>query len=263
MTPEQLKKLIDRPECAVVEFKIEYKLKPKHLDSEGNEKAKKEFLEYKNNEFVKDLLSLLNRDVNAGEKDAPSYLIIGVSDNKQEIKDATPYFIDSDDIRDKLRNKCKPPVTCPIDSTLEPAEGDIDGKKIWVIRLAFSPAVHALAVDLPCLQGDFSSFLKIYKNKRALKEQETPHYLGEVFIRDSGITTLKPSDPQIQALQQAKNKIYEKKKVDSTAYEIPISPYKGLLAFTDKDTEFFFGREKETAKLVDNIKNNPFILLYW
>ncbi len=42
----------------------------------------------------------------------------------------------------------------------------------------------------------------------------------------------------------------------------PQNPWPGLRAFTESDSEFFFGRERETAELLDLVQRNTVVVLY-
>ena len=42
----------------------------------------------------------------------------------------------------------------------------------------------------------------------------------------------------------------------------PQNPWPGLRAFTENDQEFFFGRERETADLLDLVQRSPVVVLY-
>ncbi len=48
----------------------------------------------------------------------------------------------------------------------------------------------------------------------------------------------------------------------SSANLSPQNPWPGLRAFTEEDREFFFGRERETAELLDLVQRSPVVVLY-
>jgi tetratricopeptide (TPR) repeat protein len=48
----------------------------------------------------------------------------------------------------------------------------------------------------------------------------------------------------------------------SSADLTPQNPWPGLRAFTESDSNFFFGRKRETAELLDLVKRSPVVVLY-
>ncbi|MEM6404689.1 MAG: hypothetical protein AAF757_31430, partial [Cyanobacteria bacterium P01_D01_bin.116] len=59
-----------------------------------------------------------------------------------------------------------------------------------------------------------------------------------------------------------KNTVYEPptwQDLGGLTGKLPDSPYKGLLAFTEEDSQYYFGREKFERQLLETVKNKPLV----
>ena len=59
-----------------------------------------------------------------------------------------------------------------------------------------------------------------------------------------------------------KNTVYEPptwQDLGGLTGKLPDSPYKGLLAFTEEDSQYYFGREKFELQLLETVKNKPLV----
>ena len=136
MDSQQLRQLISQPEGLKLDFKRElHKLKDPNKDYANQQR----------DEFIRDILSLTNGNVNTAEQ--KGYLIIGVGD---ELKpDGTRDLFDVSNplnpkqILQRVNCACAPPIPDVHCETVE-----IDGKNIFVVSIPPSPHLHRTIRDL-------------------------------------------------------------------------------------------------------------------
>lgn len=136
MDSKQLRQLISQPEGLKLDFKRElHKLKHPNKDSAKQQR----------DEFIRDILSLTNGNVNTA--DQTGYLIIGVGDELRS--DGTRDLFDVSNpltpkqILQRVNSACDPPIPDVHCETLE-----IDGKNIFVVSIPPSPHLHRTVRDL-------------------------------------------------------------------------------------------------------------------
>ena len=136
MDSQQLRQLISQPEGLKLDFKRElHKLKDPNQDY-----AKKQ-----RDEFIRDILSLTNGNVNTAEQ--KGYLIIGVGDElrpdgTRDLFDVSNPLIPKQ-ILPRVNSACDPPIPDVHCETVE-----IDGKNIFVVSIPPSPHLHRTIRDL-------------------------------------------------------------------------------------------------------------------
>ena len=136
MDSQQLRQLISQPEGLKLDFKRElHKLKDPDKDY-----AKKQ-----RDEFIRDILSLTNGNVNTAEQ--KGYLIIGVGDElkpdgTRDLFDVSTPLIPKQ-ILQWVNPACEPPIPDVHCETVE-----IDGKNIFVVSIPPSPHLHRTIRDL-------------------------------------------------------------------------------------------------------------------
>lgn len=136
MDSQQLRQLISQPEGLKLDFKRELH-KLKHSD--------KDYAKQQRDEFIRDILSLTNGNVNTTEQ--KGYLIIGVGD---ELKpDGTRDLFDVSNpltpkqILQRVNSACAPPIPDVHCETV-----NIDSKNIFVVSIPPSPHLHRTFKDL-------------------------------------------------------------------------------------------------------------------
>lgn len=136
MDSQQLKQLISQPEGLKLDFKRELH-KLKH--------SEKDYAKKQRDEFIRDILSLTNGNVNTAEQ--KGYLIIGVGD---ELKpDGARDLFDVSNpltpkqILQRVNSACDPPIPDVHCEALE-----VDGKNIFVVSIPPSPHLHRTVRDL-------------------------------------------------------------------------------------------------------------------
>ncbi len=136
MDCQQLRQLIRQPEGLKLDFKRELH-KLKHSD--------KDYAKQQRDEFIRDILSLTNGNVNTAEQ--KGYLIIGVGDELRP--DGTRDLFDVSNplnpkqILPRVNSACDPPIPDVHCETVE-----IDGKNIFVVSIPPSPHLHRTRRDL-------------------------------------------------------------------------------------------------------------------
>jgi len=135
MDSQQLRQLISQPEGLKLDFKRELH-QLKHSDKDYAKQR---------DEFIRDILSLTNGNVNTAEQ--KGYLIIGVGDElrpdgTRDLFDVSNPLIPKQ-ILQRVNSACAPPIPDVHCETVE-----IDGKNIFVVSIPPSPHLHRTIRDL-------------------------------------------------------------------------------------------------------------------
>ncbi len=145
MDSQQLRQLISQPEGLKLDFKRELH-KLKHSDQD--------YAKRQGHEFIRDVLSLTNGNVNTAEQ--KGYLIIGVGDELRP--DGTRDLFDVSNlltpkqILQRVNSACDPPIPDVRCETVE-----IDGKNIFVVSIPPSPHLHRTRKDLTTPSTTYSA----------------------------------------------------------------------------------------------------------
>lgn len=145
MDSQQLRQLISQPEGLKLDFKRELH-KLKHSD--------KDYAKQQRDEFIRDILSLTNGNVNTAEQ--KGYLIIGVGDElrpdgTRDLFDVSNPLIPKQ-ILQRVNFACAPPIPDVHCETVE-----IDGKNIFVVSIPPSPHLHRTIRDLTTPSKTYSA----------------------------------------------------------------------------------------------------------
>ncbi|MEG5160424.1 tetratricopeptide repeat protein [Microcoleus sp. AT3-A2] len=144
MDIQQLRQLISQPEGLKLDFKRELH-KLKHSDKDYAKQR---------DEFIRDILSLTNGNVNTAEQ--KGYLIIGVGDElrpdgTRDLFDVSTPLIPKQ-ILQRVNPACEPPIPDVHCETVE-----IDGKNIFVVSIPPSPHLHRTIRDLTTPSKTYSA----------------------------------------------------------------------------------------------------------
>jgi hypothetical protein len=148
MDYKKLQELLHSHEGPSLDFKQEwYK-----LDSEGSQTKK-----IQKNEFIKDILSLANGNVNvAGET---AYLVIGASDSTNEEGERELYDVTldkpvtADRLLKMINRVCDPPL-----SHLDWHFFTVDAKKLYVVEIPSSPNVYEITEKVETSKRPFDEY---------------------------------------------------------------------------------------------------------
>lgn len=152
MTPDELCTLLGEPESATLEFKQEFY----RLD-DPDQQVKEEHRE----EFIKDVLALANG--NAATAGQTAYLIIGAgdtlrADGTRELFDITSPLPDRRTLRSRVNAACAPHL-----DTLIPDAVTVDGKRLIVITIPFSPHLHETTRRLKTRGQTYTEHIVLYR----------------------------------------------------------------------------------------------------
>lgn len=159
MNSEKLKLLIRQPEGLKIDFKRKfYKISSEDYTSVTNQQQVKNLIKKQWGEFIKDILSLANGNVNTVSQEG--FLIIGVDDKTKSLHDIGA--IDTAAIRQqlitKLEDHCKPAIP---DITCELIK--VEEKRILIFVIPPSP--------------------HLYETTRDIATKDTVYHKNTVFIR--------------------------------------------------------------------------------
>lgn len=146
MDAEELRRLIGRKEG----LKLDFKRKFYEIDH-----PEKKVSELQSGELIKDVLSLANANVWA--TDQPGYLVVGVGDQLKgdrrdlfDVGSLEDLKISPKRLLEKVNGFCRPPLA-DIDCEIVP----LDGHRILVISIPFSPHLHETTKDIRAQSGTY------------------------------------------------------------------------------------------------------------
>jgi hypothetical protein len=144
MNPDELNHIIDQPEGLKIEFKRHlYKITDSDYSLMTPQQKRKELKLLQWGEFLKDILSIANGNVNATSQNG--YLIIGVEDATKEKYDVGQ--IDETSLRkqiiQRLTDIANPPLADIHCNLIE-----LEGKRLLLITIPPSPHLHETIKDL-------------------------------------------------------------------------------------------------------------------
>jgi hypothetical protein len=235
MSIQKLQSLIRQPEGLKLDFKQElYQIyhKDKDIKSWGWD------------EFIKDILSLANRNVGCGEE--YSYLIIGVGDTLHEDSTRDMFDVDAGNLTPETLLK-------KVNSACHPSLPDIDcgivrykNKRIFVVTIPFSPHVHYLSRELNPKKNKIyhksTVFIRHNESIAIASPDEIDHIRAE---KERLEQNSKPKNIQLENIRKQRDKLRNKK----TRCKKLSENEEAELEQTKKAISYLEGREKYRSEI--------------